>query len=162
MTLSTGDRVPSATFIEIGEAGPAPVTTAALLAGRKVALFAVPGAYTGVCSTQHVPSFIRAAGGLKNKGVEEILCVSVNDPFVMKAWGEATGAAKAGIRMLADADGAFTRAIGMEFSRAEAGLLGRSRRYAMLIDDGAVTILNVEASPGQCEISAGETLLAQI
>lgn len=162
MTLSTGDRVPSAKFIEMGEGGPASVETAALLAGRKVVLFAVPGAYTGVCSTQHVPSFIRTAGGFKDKGVDEILCVSVNDPFVMKAWGAATGADKAGIRMLSDADGAFTRAIGMEFTRPEAGLLGRSRRYAMLIDDGAVTVLNVEASPGQCEISAGETLLAAI
>lgn len=162
MTLSIGDQVPSATFIEMGEGGPTPVGSDALLAGRKVVLFAVPGAYTGVCSTQHVPSFIRTADGFKDKGVDEILCVSVNDPFVMKAWGEATGATRAGIRMLADADGAFTQAIGMDFTRAEAGLLGRSMRYAMLIDDGAVTVLNLEESPGQCDISAGEALLAEI
>lgn len=162
MTLSPGDRLPAATFLEMGEGGPAQVTSDALLAGRSVALFAVPGAYTGVCTTQHVPSFIRVAEELKAKGVEAIVCVSVNDPFVLKAWGEATGAAAAGIRMLADADGSFTRAIGMDFDAPPAGLMGRSKRYTALVEDGRVMVLNVEASPGQCETSAGETLLAAI
>lgn len=162
MTLSTGDRLPAASFIELGDAGPTAVASDALLAGRKVVMFAVPGAYTGVCSTQHVPSFIRTAPAFAGKGVDEILCVSVNDPFVLKAWSDATGAGAAGIRMLADADGAFTKAIGMDFTAPPAGLIDRSKRYAMVVEDGVVTTLNVEASPGQCEVSAGETLLAAL
>jgi cytochrome c peroxidase len=160
MTLSPGDRLPAASFLEIGEGGPGAVASDALFAGRKVALFAVPGAYTGVCSAQHVPSFVRVADALRAKGVDEILCVAVNDPFVLKAWGEATGATAAGIRMLADPGSAFTRAIGMDFDNPAVGFHGRSKRYALLAEDGVVRVLNVEASPGQCEISAGETLLA--
>lgn len=160
MSIAIGESLPEGTFLEAGESGPAEVSLASL--GGKVVLFAVPGAYTGVCSTQHVPSFMRVAAALREKGVEEIACVSVNDPFVMKAWGAATGGADAGIRFLADADGAFTRALGLDFTNEKAGLLGRSKRYAMLVEDGVVKILNLEASPGQCEISAGETLLSQI
>ncbi len=160
MTLTAGDTLPEARFIELGESGPAPVESGALFGGRKVVLFAVPGAYTGTCTTKHVPSFIRAADGLREKGVDEIVCVSVNDPFVMAAWGKDTGADAAGIRMLGDADGAFTKAIGMEFSRVESGLIGRSKRYAMLVEDGAVRVLNVEESTGQCDISSGEAMLA--
>lgn len=162
MTLSTGDRLPSASFIEMGDGGPGPVDIGDLLAGRKVVVFAVPGAFTGTCSTQHVPSFIRTAEGFAAKGVDTILCVAVNDPFVLAAWREATGAGKAGIRMLADVEGAFTRAIGMEYSNPARGLIGRSKRYALMAEDGVVRVLNVEASPRQCEISAGETLLAAV
>lgn len=162
MPLSIGDRLPAAAFIEMTEGGPAEVALGDLLAGQKVVLFAVPGAYTGVCSTQHVPSFIRTAEGFAAKGVNAILCVAVNDPYVLRAWGEATGAGKAGIRMLADAEGAFTRAIGMAFDRPEGGLFGRSKRYALLAEDGVVRVLNVEASTRDCEISAGETLLAAV
>ena len=127
-----------------------------------MALFAVPGAYTGVCSTRHVPSFIRVADALRAKGVDEIVCVAVNDPHVMLAWGDATGARAAGIRMLADAGSEFTGALGMAYDNPAAGMFARSRRYAMLVEDGVVRILNVEASPGQCEASAGEALLAAI
>jgi cytochrome c peroxidase len=162
MTLSPGDRLPAATFVELGEGGPRAVASEEVFAGRKVALFAVPGAYTGVCSAQHVPSFIRAREALAAKGVEAIVCLAVNDPFVLKAWGEATGAAAAGIRMLGDPAGDFTRAIGMEFDRPEAGLIGRSRRYAALVEDGVARVVNIEASPGQCETSAGEALAAAI
>lgn len=162
MTLAIGDRIPSANFIEIGASGPAAVASEALLAGRKVVLFAVPGAYTPTCHSAHVPSFVRTAKALADKGVAEIACISVNDPFVMKAWGEATGATGAGIRMLADADGSFTKAIGMDFTAPPVGLLGRSKRYAMLVEDGVIKVLNIEESPGQCEISAGETLLAAL
>ncbi len=162
MTLSPGDRLPAATFMEFGAGGVASVESDALTAGRRVALFAVPGAYTRICSAQHLPSFIRTADAFAAKGVTEIVCVSVNDPFVMRAWGEATGAGAAGIRMLADAEGAFTRAIGMDFTNPAVGLFGRSRRYSMLVEDGVVRILNVEAGTGQCEISAGETLLAAL
>jgi len=159
MTIATGDKLPEGTLLEKTADGIAPVTTAALLAGRKVVLFGLPGAYTGTCSTLHVPSFIRTADRLRAAGVAEIACVSVNDPHVMMAWGEATGATAAGIRMLSDADGAFTRALGLDFSNAAAGLIGRSKRYALCADDGVVTILNLEASPGVCDVSGGETML---
>ncbi len=162
MTLSTGDRLPVASFIELGANGPAAVSTDELFKGRKVVLFAVPGAFTPTCHSAHVPSFVRNAAALAEKGVEEIVCVSVNDPFVLKAWGEATGATGVGIRMLADAGSDFTAAIGMDFTAPPVGLIARSKRYAMLVEDGVVTVLNVEASPGECETSAGEKMLAEI
>jgi peroxiredoxin len=109
-----------------------------------------------------VPSFIRVAEALKAKGVDEFVCVSVNDPFVMAAWGDATGATAAGVRMLGDPGSDFTRAIGLAFDNAAVGLHGRSLRYATLVEDGVVRVLNVEASPGQCDVSSGETLLAAI
>jgi peroxiredoxin len=127
--------------------------------GRTVVIFAVPGAYTGVCTTAHVPSFIRTKDTFKERGVEEIICISVNDPFVMAKWGEDTGAADAGIAMMGDAEGTFTKAMGMEFTAPPAGLIGRSKRYAMLAMDGEVKVLNTEDSPGECGISAGEGLL---
>lgn len=162
MTLTVGEKLPGATLLKFGENGPEPVELAAALAGRKVVIFAVPGAYTGVCTTAHVPSFIRTKPQFDAKGVDEILCVSVNDPFVMKAWGEATGATAAGITMLADAEASFTKAIGMAFSAPPVGLIDRSARYAMLVEDGVVKVLNREESPGVCELSAGEGLLAAL
>jgi peroxiredoxin len=162
MTLSIGDRLPAATFTEMGADGPGEVAGDALFSGRKVVLFAVPGAFTGTCSARHVPSFVRTADAFRAKGVDEIVCLAVNDPFVLGAWSEATGAGAAGIRMLGDADSAFTRAVGMEFSNPARGLIGRSKRYALVAEDGVVRLLNVEESPGQCEASAGETLLAAI
>jgi len=162
MTISKGDRLPASTLVHIGESGPAPVELSEKLAGRKVVLFAVPGAFTPTCHSAHVPSFIRTKDQFSEKGVEEIICISVNDPFVMKAWGEATGAAEAGITMLADSESAFTKAIGMDFDAPPAGLLARSKRYAMLVEDGVVTELNEEEGPGVCEVSAGEGLLAVI
>ena len=162
MTLTVGEKLPAATLLKIGANGPEAVDLAALTAGRKVVIFAVPGAYTGVCTTAHVPSFIRTKPQFDAKGVDEILCVSVNDPFVMAAWGEATGATAAGITLLADAEAAFTKAIGMAFSAPPVGLIDRSARYAMLVEDGVVTVLNREESPGVCELSAGEGLLAAL
>lgn len=162
MTISTGTALPDASLLRMGENGSEAVSLSDTLKDRKVVIFGLPGAYTGVCTTAHVPSFIRTKDQFAAKGVDEIICVSVNDPFVMKAWGEATGAADAGISMLGDADGAFTKEIGMDFTAPPAGLLGRSKRYAMLVDNGVVTVLNEEGSPGECEISAGETLLDAI
>ncbi len=162
MTIATGDKLPQASFLEKTAAGIAPVTSDALLAGRKVALFGLPGAYTGTCSTLHVPSFIRVADKLRAAGIDDIVCVSVNDPHVMLAWGEATGATEAGIRMFSDADGAFTRALGLDFTAPAAGLFGRSKRYALYAEDGVVRILHLEPSPGECDISGGESLLAAI
>ncbi|RXV66765.1 peroxiredoxin [Roseovarius sp. A46] len=160
MTISTGDKLPDADLLKLGEGGPETVSLSALTKGRKVVIFAVPGAYTPTCSSAHVPSFMRTKDGFDAKGVDEIVCVSVNDPFVVKAWGDTTGAAEAGITMLGDPQGAFTKAIGMDFDAPPAGLIGRSKRYAMAVEDGRVTVLHVEESPGTCEATAGESLLA--
>jgi len=162
MTITTGDTLPDATLLFMGTEGPASVTMAEKVKGRKVVIFGLPGAYTGVCTTAHVPSFMRTADAFKAKGVDEIICVSVNDPFVMQAWGEATGATDAGLTLLGDAESEFTKAIGMNFSAGPVGFVERSKRYAMLVEDGVVKVLNAESSPGECEISAGETLLDQM
>ncbi len=159
MTISTGERLPEANLMRLGAEGPEAVSLGDLTAGRKVVIFAVPGAYTPTCHSAHVPSFIRNMDALGEKGVDEVVCVSVNDPFVMQAWGEATGANEAGITMLADPMGKFTRAIGMDFDLPPAGLMGRSLRYAMLVEDGVVKVLNLEEDAGQCSVSAGEEML---
>ncbi|CUH76405.1 Putative peroxiredoxin [Tritonibacter multivorans] len=157
--ISVGDTLPDATLIEMTAEGPAAVPLAERVKGRKVVIFAVPGAFTPTCSSAHVPSFVRTKAQFDAKGVDEIICVSVNDPFVMAAWGEATGATAAGITMLGDSESQLTAALGLEFSAPPAGLLARSRRYAMLVDQGEVKILHLEESPGTCELSAGEALL---
>ncbi|MEO1640783.1 MAG: peroxiredoxin [Pseudomonadota bacterium] len=159
MTIQTGDTLPDATLLHMGAEGPQQVKLSDKLKGRKVVLFGLPGAYTGTCTTAHVPSFMVTFDDFKAKGVDEIICISVNDPFVMQAWGDSTRATEVGITMLADAESEFTKAIGMNFSAAPVGFVDRSKRYSMLVDDGVVTILNAESSPGECEISAGETLL---
>jgi glutaredoxin/glutathione-dependent peroxiredoxin len=161
MTISTGSQLPEATLTRLGASDVKAVELASLTKGRKVVIFAVPGAYTPTCHSAHVPSFIRVFDDLKAKGVDEVICVSGNDPFVMQAWGEATGAAAAGITMLADADGSFAKAIGMEMEAPAAGLYGRSKRYAMAVDDGAVTVWHPETGAG-CEISGGEAMVAAL
>ena len=162
MAIAPGDTLPEVTLSRMGDKGPEPVELKSLTAGRKVVIFAVPGAFTPTCHSAHVPSFIRTKAGFDGKGVDEIICISVNDPFVMKAWGEATGATEAGITMLADAESAFTKAIGMDFTAPPAGLISRSKRYAMVAEDGKVTVLQLEESPGTCEVSGGEALLETI
>ena len=162
MSLQEGQTLPDATVLAMGDDGPKQIRLGDRLKGRKVVLFALPGAYTGTCTTAHVPSFIRTAKGFADKGVDEIICLAVNDPFVMSAWGEATGATAAGITMLADVQAEFTKAVGMEFSLPERGFIDRSKRYAMLVEDGVVSILNEETNGGTCDISGGETLLAQL
>jgi len=162
MTISVGDELPDATLLRMGAEGPEGVDLSSLTKGRKVVVFGLPGAFTGTCTSAHVPSFIRTKDGFAAKGVEEVICISVNDPFVMDAWGKSTGAADAGLHMLGDSDAAFTKAIGMAFSAPPAGFIDRSKRFSMLVDDGIVTILNEEPGPGVCEVSAGETLLAAL
>lgn len=157
--ISVGDTLPDATLIEMTAEGPVGVPLAERVKGRKVVIFAVPGAYTPTCSSAHVPSFVRTKTQFDAKGVDEVICVSVNDPFVMGAWGEATGATAAGITMLADSESKLTEALGLQFDAPPAGLLARSQRYAMLVDQGEVKILHLEESPGTCELSAGEALL---
>ena len=161
MTISVGSRLPDAMLAHIGATGPEMVSLAAKLAGRKVVVFALPGAFTGTCTTAHLPSFIRTKDQLAAKGVAEIICIAVNDPFVLKAWGDATGATAAGITMLGDADGALTEALDMAFTAPAIGLIGRSNRYALVVDDGVVTVANID-KPGECNISKGEELLDQM
>jgi len=158
MTISIGDKLPATSLSRLGADGPEQVDLNAMLAGKKVVIFAVPGAYTPTCSSAHMPGFVRNADKLRAKGVDEIICVSVNDVFVMKSWGGAMGATDAGIHSLADGDSSFTKAIGMEFSAPPAGLIDRSKRYAMVVENGVVTVLNEDA-PGVCDISGGEAIL---
>jgi len=160
MTIKVGDRVPEATFTTFGPEGPRPVTTDELFKGRKVALFAVPGAFTPTCSAKHLPGFVQHAAALKAKGVDAIACVSVNDVFVMKAWGENQGVGD-NVLMLADGNGAFTRAIGLELDGSRFGMGTRSQRYSMIVDDGVVKELNVEAG-GEYRVSSAEYMLAQL
>ena len=162
MSISVGDKLPQTSLTRLGDNGPETVDLSTLTAGRKVAIFAVPGAFTATCHSAHVPSFIRTKDAFADKGVDDIICISVNDPFVMKSWGEATGANEAGIHMLSDAESTFTNAIGMAFDAPPAGLIARSKRHAMLVEDGVVTVFHPEESPGTCEISGGEALLAAL
>lgn len=161
MSISIGDTLPEATLTRIGAKGPEPVDLKTLTAGRKVVIFAVPGAFTPTCHSAHVPGFIAARDALVAKGVDEIICVSVNDPFVMHAWGEATGATGVGITMLSDATGAFAQAVGMGFDRPAAGLIGRSKRYALAAEDGVVTVWHPETGSG-CEVSGGPAMVAAL
>jgi len=161
MTLSIGEKFPDASLVRMGPDGPETVDLSAYVAGRKVVLFALPGAFTGPCTTAHIPSFIRTAEAFRDKGVEEIICVAVNDPFVLDAWGTSTGATAAGITMLGDADGALTHGLKMEFTAPHLGLIGRSNRYAVVLDDGVITKANID-EPGACNISTGEALLAEL
>lgn len=159
MTISVGDKLPAASLGRLGADGPEQVDLNALIAGKKAVIFAVPGAYTPTCSSAHMPSFVKNADALRAKGVDEIICISVNDVFVMNSWGDVTGATGAGIHNLADGDSAFTKAIGMVFSVEPVGLIDRSKRYAMIVEDGVVTALNAEENSGVCDVSGGETIL---
>ncbi|MES2145474.1 MAG: peroxiredoxin [Pseudomonadota bacterium] len=161
MTMTIGGSLPDADLVTMGANGPETVSLAARLKGRKVVVFGLPGAFTGPCTTAHIPSFIRTADKFRAKGVEEIICISVNDPFVLKAWGEATGATKAGITHLGDADGTLTHALGMEFTAPQLGLIGRSNRYALVLDNGVITHASID-KPGECNISTGEALLEKL
>ncbi|MEM9716278.1 MAG: peroxiredoxin [Pseudomonadota bacterium] len=159
MTISVGDKLPNATLLKIGEGGPEAVQIADLVAGKKVVIFGLPGAYTSTCTSAHVPSFMRTADALKEKGVAEIICFSVNDPFVMQSWGNDTGASAAGIHMLADASAEFTKALGLNFSADVVGFFDRAQRHAMIVNDGVIEVLNIDSDPGTCNLSAGEAIL---
>ncbi|HEX9858361.1 MAG TPA: peroxiredoxin [Paracoccaceae bacterium] len=162
MTISVGDKLPEAGLLQMGAKGPEAVSLHARLTGRKVVVFGLPGAFTAPCTNAHVPSFIRSKDALLAKGVDEIICLAVNDPFVLHAWAEHTGAAAAGLTTLGDAEGAFTKAIGMDFSNPAAGLINRSRRYALYAEDGVVKVLHQEENSGICDISGGEAMLAAL
>lgn len=157
MTVSVGDKIPSATLKYLSPEGPKEITTDELFGGKKVALFAVPGAFTPTCSQRHLPGYVDKSGDIKTKGVDTIACVSVNDAFVMGAWGKDQNAGDK-VMMLADGSGDFTRAVGLELDARKAGLGMRSQRYSMLVDNGVVTKLHVEA-PGKFEVSDADTML---
>ena len=159
MTINAGDRLPDVTLTVATPDGPEQTTTGEFFGGRRVALFAVPGAYTPTCSARHLPSYVDKASDLKAKGVDEIACISVNDPFVMSAWGKADGSSD--ITMIADGNGAFADAVGLSMDASKFGMGKRSQRYSMLVNDGVVEQLNVEA-PGEYRASSAETLLEQL
>jgi glutaredoxin/glutathione-dependent peroxiredoxin len=158
MPIKAGDRVPAGSFKQLTASGIANIDTATLLKGKKVVLFGLPGAYTPVCSANHLPGFVARAADLKSKGINEIACISVNDPFVMQAWGKEHGA-DGKVTMLADADGAFTRAIGLSLDLPDFGLSGRSERYSMVVEDGVVKTINIETSVLDHGVSSAATCL---
>ena len=157
MTIKPGDKIASATLMEMKDGKPTPVKTDDFFAGRKVALFALPGAFTPTCSAKHVPGFVANYDALKAKGVDAIACVSVNDAFVMGAWAK-DQKADGKVHMLADGNGDFTRALGLEFDATKFGMGKRSQRYSMIVEDGVVKSIIVE-QPGAFEVSSAEYLL---
>ena len=159
MTIEVGDRIPDVPITVAGPDGPQPTTTSDYFSGKKVALFAVPGAFTPTCSARHLPSYVEKAGELKGKGIDEIACISVNDPFVMAAWGQRDGSED--VTMISDGNGQFAEAVGLGMDASKFGMGKRSQRYSMLVNDGVVEQLNVEA-PGEYRASSAEHLLEQL
>ena len=160
MTIKVGDRIPSATLRRMTADGPAEISTEELFGGKRVALFALPGAFTPTCSAKHLPGFVANADALKAKGVDAIACVSVNDAFVMDAWGKDQNVGDA-VMMLADGSAEFTRALGLELDLIARGLGVRSQRYSMVVEDGVVAALHVEPATGM-SVSDAETLLGDL
>ncbi|WP_332817855.1 peroxiredoxin [Sphingopyxis sp.] len=160
MTIQTGDKLPDATFVKVTENGPEQVSTADYFKGRKVALFSVPGAFTPTCSAKHLPGFVDKAEELKAKGVDEIVCTAVNDAFVMGAWSKNAGAS-ASVTMLADGNGDFAEAVGLTMDGKAFGMGKRGQRFSMIVNDGVVEQLNVEA-PGEFKVSSADHMLEQL
>ncbi len=158
--IKVGDKLPEATFTVMGEGGPQPKTTAEIFGGKKVALFGVPGAFTPTCHKNHLPSFRDKAAEIKGKGVDTIACVSVNDVFVMDAWGKETKA-NGVMMMLADGSGKFADATGLALDLSERGLGKRIKRFSMLVDDGVVRTLAIEEAPG-IELTGADAMLKQL
>lgn len=159
MSIQVGDRIPSAVLSQMSDKGPQPMTTADYFSGRKVILFSVPGAFTPTCSAYHLPGFVENLEAFSNKGIDAIGCVAVNDVFVMHAWGKSAGAE--GIDMLADGNGEFAKALGLEMDGSAFGMGTRGQRFALIADDGIVTQLMVEA-PGEFRVSSAESVLASL
>jgi peroxiredoxin len=160
MTIKVGDKLPDVTFTTPSAEGPKPLSTQDVFGGKRVALFAVPGAFTPTCSARHMPGFVQHAADIKAKGIDTIACVSVNDVFVMKAWGEDQNVGD-DILMLADGSGVFTRAIGLEMDANRFGMGARSQRYAMIVNDGVVEQLNVEQG-GEFKVSSADYMLEHL
>ena len=160
MTINVGDKVPAMTLIKATADGPAPLSTADLFNGRTVALFSVPGAFTPTCSARHLPGYVENADALAAKGVDEIVCVSVNDAFVMAAWGKSAGV-DGKVTMIADGNGDFSKALGLTFDGSNFGMGLRGQRFSMIVKYGTVTELNIEP-PGAFGVSSAEHLLGQL
>jgi peroxiredoxin len=161
MTIKAGNKLPDANFTVLGPDGPKPVTTAEVFKGKKVALFAVPGAYTPTCHQQHMPGFVARYDELKSKGIDVIACTAVNDAFVLDRWAKDTSAAGR-IMMLSDGNAEFTKKIGLDIDLSAFGLGIRSKRYAMLVEDGVVKVLNIDESPPVHDKSSAETLCSMV
>ena len=161
MTIAIGEKIPDVTLMKMSDKGPVPVKTADLFKGRKVVVFALPGAFTPTCSNQHLPGFIQKADEIHAKGIDEIVCLSVNDAFVMGAWGKAQGTGDK-VTMLGDGNGELTKKLGLDFDGSGFGMGTRSLRYSMLVEDGVVKSLNKEPNPGEAKVSGAENILAQI
>jgi peroxiredoxin len=157
MTISVGDRLPSTTFVKATETGPEQIASDDFFKGRKVALFSVPGAFTPTCSAKHLPGYLHHADDLKAKGIDEIACTAVNDAFVMGAWSKASEA-NGKVTMLADGNGDFAKAVGLEMDGSAYGMGKRGQRWSMIVDDGVVDQLNVE-TPGEFKVSSAEHML---
>ena len=157
MSIAVGDRIPDSVLTQMSEQGPQPVSTADYFGGRKVVLFSVPGAFTPTCSAQHLPGFVEHVADFSDKGIDAIACMAVNDVFVMHAWGESADAG--GIDMLADGNGEFAAALGLDMDASAFGMGQRSQRFALVADDGVVTQLLVEA-PGEFRVSSAESVLS--
>ncbi|NQX88587.1 MAG: peroxiredoxin [Halioglobus sp.] len=157
MAIKTGDNIPPCTLKMMGKEGPEDITTSAIFSGKKVLLFAVPGAFTPGCSMTHLPGYVVNADKIKAKGVDTIICMAVNDAFVMGAWGKEQNADE--LLMLADGNGEFTAALGLELDGSGFGMGTRSQRFAMIVNDGTVTHINVEEGPG-IDVSSAETMMA--
>ena len=161
MAIEKGAKIPSVTFMYMSPDGPKSIDSSEVFGGKRVALFGLPGAYTPVCSAGHLPGFVEQADALKAKGIDSIVCVSVNDPFVMDAWGKANNAGDK-VMMLADPKGDFTRATGLAVDLGDFGLGERTQRFSMIVEDGTVTAINVEASVLEHGISSAEAMLGQV
>jgi len=160
MTIAVGDKLPEATLVEMTSDGSAPRTTSEIFGGRKVALFSVPGAFTPTCSAKHLPGFIEQSEAIKAKGVDEIVCLAVNDAFVMGAWGKGQNA-DGKVSMLADGNCDFSKALGLEMDGTAFGMGMRGKRFSMIVDDGVVTVLNVEG-PGEFKVSSADHMMTQL
>ena len=160
MTISIGEKIPSLSLRTMTEEGPQSISTEEIFSGKKVVLFAVPGAFTPTCSIQHLPGFVTSASEIKSKGADTVACISVNDPFVMDAWAKERGVNDE-LLMLSDGNCEFTSAIGLEMDGSGFGLGKRSQRYAMIVDDGVVSVLNIELGP-QLEVSSAESILKEM
>ena len=161
MSIKVGDKLPAATLTAGTSEGPRPMTTDDIFKGKKVALFAVPGAFTPTCSNLHLPSFLNNADAFKAKGVDTIAVTGVNDVFVMEAWKKANNAGGK-VEFLSDGNAEFAKGVDMAFDGSGNGLGTRSKRYSMLVEDGVVKKFNVEEAPGKCDVSGGQALLGQI
>jgi len=161
MTINVGDKLPSVTLRQVTPEGPKEISTDDFFRGKKVALFAVPGAFTPACSQRHLPGFVDKAADIRAKGVDEIACIAVNDAAVMSAWGRDQKTENK-VTMLADGSGDLARALGLELDLTKGGLGVRSKRYSMLVDNGVVKSLNVEQQPGQVDASSAETMLKSL